>query len=137
MIKTAEVNGFTIEYDIEKLINDCKCNYVYDSESFQSDHRNVDWFMTEEQHNKALDSFIEEIKDLDETIVKLFEKKAVVTKKGLLARNRNQILLESGIILNYDDYHGSHAWNEPVLLITAQDKKCSLMIYDAGRQSPF
>lgn len=137
MTKTLEVNGFTITYDIEKLVEECKRNYVYDPESYQADHRHVDWFMTEQEHNIALANFIKDIQNLDNTIVKLFEKKAVVTKKGLLARNRNQILLESGITLNYDDYHGSHAWDEPVLLITSNDKQCSLMLYNTGRQSSF
>ena len=94
MKKTVEVNGYKISYNIDNLITEAN-HYHFDDECYpkkgECGHGHS---LTEIQFNRAKESFVKDIKNLDDTIVRLFEKNAYLTKKGKLAKNRNHKKLQ-------------------------------------------
>lgn len=141
MIKTIDYLGKKLEYDVEELVKEFKSSYKFKDYDYHSDHveEPTGYEMSRSGFSEAKKSFVGELESLDSTLLKLCEG-LTFTKKGLLAKNRKQILIDSSFILNYSNYWGSHSYKSPCLIAVNSPEdanKIILVIDEYSKQVSF
>lgn len=130
-------NNVTYQYDIQKLVKDIN-EYEWE-EPYGNEHTDKSWMVpTQKDFDKAKELFIKEINNLDKNINQLLTDKVQLTKKNLLHKSKNYVIIDSNICTSYSDYHGSHNYKNLCLYLEKlSDNKANLVIGDISFYSSF
>jgi hypothetical protein len=138
MKKELIVNKVKFTYDIKELLTSLK-SYVYD-EPRQPNYVDENNYQckSRKEFNDLKAKFKEKIEKLDLTISKLITANVNFTSKGLLALNRKNVMIDSNIVTNYSDEHGSHAIEKICVRAEVKDRDLAeIVVGEVKEQHPF
>lgn len=131
MKQTINVKGYTFEYDKEELIKEIEAlewnEYEYEYDSNNENDEGL--YNTSEKDFPILkQKFIKQIES--PKFEELIQKRINITKKGTLAQNRRNIILESGLCYGCHAPYGSFFYYE--YIIKAEENQ---IILDSVKQN--
>lgn len=135
--------NFKIKFDIKELVKEADWSKMYapeEGEKIDKKECGSQYRMTLNSFNKGLEKFKKEIEGLtEEKVAELFASNAKITKKGLLDKRSRCVLLESGLIVNYDNEYGSHSYDVPSIVASRTEGEygLKLTIQNVGQQDSF
>lgn len=116
MKQTIDVKGYIFEYDKDELIKEIeKLEWYDDDYGYNPKDRNDEgqYNTSEKEFPKLKSNFIKEINS--PKFEELIQKGVNITKKGTLAKNRRNIILESGLCYGCHAPYGSFFYYEYVI----------------------
>ncbi len=131
-MQTIQIKNQTITYNFEKIIERIN-NLTFREEEEDYNERDKISPKNEAEFSKLKQEFLQNVLSIQTNFQYKLET-LHYTAKGLLAKNRNHILQSSGICSNYNDWYGSHQYDELCLCI---DYTGTLVLQQVKCQDPF
>ena len=136
-MKTINVQGVIINYDLEALANEVN-NIEYDRENYVNYHRTSgdgvslhEGSPSEAEFITLRTQFSNDILNLEDRLVSLIEENLFLSKKGVLSKNRRRPILMAGddfYVNIIDEYDHDLQFDRPYLKLDRVDDKEGLLI---------